>query len=145
MRPDMTPPLLPRRLVPLCAIPVMSLLLALAGCDLGFPSSEGEASVDRETFITVYVDLRLAALAWESARVPEAERDRILAEHGVTEDDLREFIEVHGRNVPFMTDVWHEIDARLTEELEAEAEMPGEAPALQPGGDPPQDPGDLPR
>jgi len=118
---------------------VLALLVGLVACDPGFPSSEGEASVDRETFIEVYVELRLAALEWETGRIPADDRDRILAEHEVTEDDLREFIEVHGRNVPFMNDVWHEVSERIRAELEPHEELPGLPEGeleLDPGGDP---------
>ncbi len=121
---------------PACLL--MVLLVAPTACDPGFPTSEGEASVDRDTFVEVYVELRLAALEWESGRVPEAERDRILAEHGVSEDDLREFIEVHGRNVPFMNDVWHEVSDRIRAEMEPDEGLPGLPEGeleLDPGGE----------
>lgn len=89
-----------------------ALLLATTACDPGFPSSEGEARIDEETFIQAFVDLRLTAL---TGALTESERDRILAEHGATEEDLREFIEVHGRNVPYMSRVWTEVDHRISE------------------------------
>lgn len=117
---------------------ILILVTAPVACDPGFPTSEGEASVDRDTFVEIYVELRLAALEWESGRIPEAERDRILAEHGVSEDDLREFIEVHGRNVPFMNDVWNEVANRIRGEMEPEDGLPGLPEGeleLDPGGE----------
>jgi hypothetical protein len=48
-------------------------LLAAAGC-----SPPSELAVDRETFIDVYVELRMAALDRDDATITEAERDEIL-------------------------------------------------------------------
>ncbi len=41
------------------------------------------------------------------------ERDRILAELGLTPEDLIEFVEAHGRDIPFMQEVWEEVDHNL--------------------------------
>lgn len=110
-------------------------LLTLTACDPGFPSSEGDAPIDRDTFVAVYVELRVEALHWDGGRLPEGERDRILQEHGVTADDLRAFVQAHGRDVPYMTQVWTEVDERLANRV-------GEDPLF----DPPDElsPGDLP-
>jgi hypothetical protein len=105
---------------------MLAILLPVLACDAGFPSSEGRAAIDRETFIRTYVDLRLAALEGETGRISEAERDRVLAEHGVTEDALRSFIEVHGRNVPYMNELWIEVDQRIRTELESADQTPPE-------------------
>jgi hypothetical protein len=110
-------------------------LLALPACDPGFPSSEGNAPIDRETFVEVYVDLRAEAVRWDGGRLPENERDRILQEHGVTADDLRAFVQVHGRNVPYMTEVWTEVDERM-------ADLVVDDPLFDPGDE--LVPGDLP-
>jgi hypothetical protein len=123
-------------------LPVILLALVATACDPGFPTSEGEARIDRETFVETYVDLRLAARS--HGVLTEADRDRVLVEHGVTEEDLREFIEVHGRNVPYMNRVWSEVEARIAEAYEADPARPGELPA-GPGeggtGGPPDGPG----
>jgi len=112
---------------------VLLLLLApLSGCDLGFPESDGEAELDRDTFVATYTELRLAAMEWESTRLPEGERDRILSERGVTESQLREFVHVHGRNVPFMNEIWNEVADEVSRALQEEADAV-EA-AEEPGG-----------
>lgn len=110
-------------------------LLALTACDPGFPSSEGTAPIDRDTFVAVYVDLRAEAVRWDGGRLPEDERDRVLQEHGVSADDLRAFVQVHGRNVPFMTEVWTEVDERL-------ADLVVDDPLFDPADE--LTPGDLP-
>jgi len=117
----MTVPSNTLRLTGLLSLTLM-LSTVLSGCDLGFPGSEGQAPVDRETFIQTFVELRVEALQWESGRIPEAEKVRILEHHGVSEDDLRGFIETHGRNVPYMNEVWAEIADRVQAEMEPEDE-----------------------
>jgi len=84
-------------------------LLVLFGCG-GGPQGD---TIDREVFITTYVDLRIAALDTDSARVGESERDAILQQHGVTADDLTTFADVHGADLEYMRDVWAEVELRL--------------------------------
>jgi hypothetical protein len=48
-------------------------------------------------------------------QIPTAERDRILAEHGVGEDDLLEFVDVRGRDALYMHTVWDSIEAQIDE------------------------------
>ena len=112
----------PSALAPL-SLAVRSLMIALltallVGCDLGLPSSEGEAELSRDQFVETYVELRVAAAGWEGAQLPEEERDRILAEQQISADQLREFVHVHGRNVPFMNGIWNEVSERVSARLD---------------------------
>jgi hypothetical protein len=83
-------------------------LLAAAGC-----SPPSELAVDRETFIDVYVELRMAALDRDDATITEAERDEILASHEINQEDLFAFAEAHGNDPVYMLQVWEEIEDRL--------------------------------
>lgn len=85
---------------------VLSALLAACG-----PSDP--PTIDRETFVTVYVELREAALRTPGGVIEPAARDEVLARHGLSEQDLVTFAEVHGDNVRYMAGVWREIEARL--------------------------------
>lgn len=109
-------------------IACLALALVLPACDSDFPSSEGRAPIDRATFVETFVELRLAAIDAGSTSISEADRERVLSERGVSEDDLRAFIEVHGRNVPYMNEVWREIEekleaARAPDEVEGEPQL----------------------
>lgn len=84
--------------------------LASAACSA---DQEAEASISTDTFIAAYVDLRMATLRAGVDQIPTAERDRILARHGVTEDDLLQFVEARGRDAAFMHTVWDTIEARI--------------------------------
>ena len=88
------------------------ILLALAAAACEGPPPGGEP-IAREVFIETYVELRLAALESEDFAVPPAEREEILARHGVDQEALLHFADVHGRDVDFMNEVWAEVERLL--------------------------------
>jgi hypothetical protein len=75
---------------------------------------EEPASIDRETFIATYVDLRKAALASPTHTISDAERERVLSEHGVAEEDLVRFAEVRSVDPDYMVALWTEVSARVS-------------------------------
>lgn len=88
--------------------PLLILALACAGGE-ATPS----APIDRETFVETYVDLRIAALEQMDLQIRAQDRNRILDERSVTEEDLLAFVEAHGGDVPFMQQVWDDVEARI--------------------------------
>ena len=89
------------------ALLLPALLAAACGSD---PAAD---TINRETFIDAYVELRMAALDTDSQRVASADREAILDRLGITEDDLIEFVEVHGGDLELMREVWNEVEVRL--------------------------------
>lgn len=87
------------------------LLASVVGC--GDSEPVYEAPVDRETFIATYVDLRLSALGTPDGVISEAERTRVLGEHGVTGDDLEGFAQAWGSDPAAMKAIWEEVQRRL--------------------------------
>ncbi len=77
-------------------------------------------AIDRETFIAAYVDLRVAALETDSARLADGDRAEVLSRHGVTADDLTFFAEAHATDLEFMRDVWNEIELLLDRDPDAD-------------------------
>ena len=73
----------PRPLVTLIAL---LLGVASGACGANTPN-EVVDTIDRETFIEVYVDLRSVALRKTSRKVNAVERDSLLAMHEVTEEN----------------------------------------------------------
>jgi hypothetical protein len=69
--------------------------------------------IDRETFISAYVDLRSQTLEGSEISLPVEERDRILATHGIDADDLMGFVDAYGRDLDFIRDVWDDVEQRL--------------------------------
>jgi hypothetical protein len=70
-------------------------------------------TIDRETFVETYVQLREAALRTSGGQVTSGERDEVLERLGVSEEDLLRFVEVHGTDVAYMAGVWSEVETRL--------------------------------
>jgi hypothetical protein len=93
--------------------PVLALSLLALACGGGASEPADGGGLDRETFITAYVDLRSAAIRGEGTWLNDADRTSILSRHGVTEDQLLAFAELHGQDVEFMRAVWDEVEARL--------------------------------
>ena len=84
-------------------------LAALAlGCGGG---ADPEGVIDREVFIATWVDLRQAALA-SGDPLPDAQRTQVLAENGVTEDQLLGFVDAYGDDPRYMAEVFTEIERR---------------------------------
>ncbi len=95
----------PTLLLTLCAVPL------LAGCEDS--GEEIEGVITREQFVQAFFELRVSALLSEDGKIVLEERARILAELGLTPEDLIEFVEAHGRDLPFMQEVWEEVDHNL--------------------------------
>lgn len=87
-------------------------LLTAAVFACGGDASEA-GTIDHETFVSTYVDLRASALGNDPREITDTARARILGEHGITEDELLMFAEVHGRDVDYMRDLWDEVEVRL--------------------------------
>ena len=98
----------------LAALPLVS-SLALAACG----SLSGPDTVDRETFVTTYVELRTAALT-SGSEISDSTRSAILGANGVTEEELVEFVELRGEDLAFMREVWDEVETRLGTPIEGE-------------------------
>ena len=97
-----------------------ALLVAAAGCE-----EEGPETISREVFVETYVALRVAELRESGDDGISAEaRDRVLAEKGVTEEELLTFADVHGPDVNFMEQLWDDIETRL-EEIRNTPDIPG--------------------
>ena len=88
------------------------LVLLLSSCGRGTAEPSVE-TIDRETFVATYVDLRSVALSTTGLEVGSAERDSVLELNEVSEDDLLLFVEVHGRDAVLMQDLWNEVEVRI--------------------------------
>ena len=95
------------------AWPLAAALSLLAAACGGGDFVPVEGVIDRETFIAAYVDLRAETLAGSDLALPDEERDRVLASHGVDAKSLLTFVEAYGRDLDFMNEVWTEIESRL--------------------------------
>ena len=93
---------------------VARLLAPLAACAAASCGAKDDpAVIDRAVFIDTYVDLRKAALAAPSHTHTAADRERVLEEHGVTDQDLLHFVDVRGADPQYMVRLWTDIGNRL--------------------------------
>jgi len=100
--------------------------LAFAGCGTG-TTPDTPATISAHTFVATYVDLRLAVLTAEQpTELTDSARAAILDQHGVTEKDLLDFVDVHGRDPAFMKAVWDSAEVAL-------GAAPESGPSLKPG------------
>jgi len=92
------------------------------------PAATPNEAIARELFIDAYVDLRVEALQRPSGVLTAEESEPVLRRHGVTNQDLRNFIEVHARDMPYMSDLWSEIERRIRERMGSSTVTPELAP-----------------
>ncbi len=100
------------------------LLGASVGCS--GPSGIEDSATDRETFIAVYVDLRIAAMDNRAQKIHPTERDSILEAYGVDADGLVAFADSHGRDIPYMTELWAEVEELINQAIKPELQPPTE-------------------
>ncbi len=120
---------------------VLAALLLLGGCGTGTPPQAKQSTIDPDTFIATYVDLRLAVLRAEPGEMNDSIRAAILARHDVTQEQLEQFAKVHGSNVAYMRSIWGRVETILQNTRPngptgSAAEPPDGPPssARQPGG-----------
>ena len=89
-------------------------LLTGAACGNDGASPEVE-TISQELFVETYVALRTVGLRSPNQMPSEEDRQQVLSEKGVTQEDLFTFVEVHGRNVEYMRDIWNIIEVRIEE------------------------------
>jgi hypothetical protein len=83
----------------------------LAAC-----AREPATGISDEQFIDVVVELRRAAVEHrEDHEAFQARKDAILQQSGVEEEQLRQYVEVRGRDLQHMAEVWATINERLSE------------------------------
>ncbi|MSR36930.1 MAG: hypothetical protein EXR95_09895 [Gemmatimonadetes bacterium] len=100
----------------------LALALGAGACKPAMP----ETAIDRETFIATYVDLRKTALQSPTRTLTDAQRDSLLAAHGVSEKHLVQFAEVRAADPDYMVALWTEVNALVS----PPAPPPPSAPVL---------------
>jgi hypothetical protein len=88
-------------------------LLLLAGCPSADPA--GGQPIQREQFVRVVVELRQAEQQSRTAADFEARKAEVLERHGVSEEELLQFVGRHGGDVRAMLEIWDTVHARLAQ------------------------------
>lgn len=99
------------------------ILVLAAGCGGSGPVGQADAvRLDRETYITVLVELRVAARDAADPAEYHRRKQEILDRHGASDEDMMRFTEAHGGNVRLMAEIWDTVHARVEAALAASAE-----------------------
>jgi hypothetical protein len=97
--------------------PAILLALVLAGCGGSHPADSPRQPIEKDRFIEAYIELRHAAVevgqAADSVPAFEARKREILERHGISGQDLIDYIEAHSSDLSEMTAVWDTIHRRL--------------------------------
>jgi hypothetical protein len=92
----------------------MALVLASMACGGSTETATSSTeTIPRDVFVQAYVELRMEAFDNTPKIITNAEKDLILNQRGISEDDMRHFIEVHGPDLEFMRDLWADIEAQI--------------------------------
>ena len=92
---------------------IVGVAVSLSACWGDAAGPDARDIIDRAVFIAVYVDLRAAALATEEREITDEARTEVLIRHSAIEVDILNFAEYHARELPFMREVWDEIEVLL--------------------------------
>ncbi len=96
-------------------------VLLFAACgEEGASAIDEDGIIDREVFVQTYVELRMESFDNIPRVITDGERDVILEERGVSAEELRLFLTVHGPDVEFMRDLWAEIEGQILNLLNPE-------------------------
>ena len=87
--------------------------VCLSACQGDAAGLDEAEIIEREVFVAVYVDLRAAALATDEGEITDKARAEVVARHGASETDVLNFAEYHAEDLPFMRQVWDEIEVLL--------------------------------
>ena len=91
----------------------IGLAVSLSACWGDAAGLDEDDIVDRDVFIAVYVDLRAAALSSDDGEITDEARTEVLSRHMASEADVLNFAEYHARDLPFMRELWDEIEVLL--------------------------------
>lgn len=93
---------------------ILGIGLLLGAC----AADETAFGVSDERFIATMVDLRQAAMtAGPDTAQFEQLREGVLARHGVTEDELRAYMDMNSGDLSHMAAIWDSVAVRLSDPL----------------------------
>lgn len=100
------------------------LVLSAVACTGSESNPRADEAISREAFVEAYRQLRAEALRSPEIEISIQGRDRILADLGLTEEDLLTFVDVWGTNGDFMRGIWEEVDSIMQQERRRQPDDP---------------------
>ncbi len=105
---------------------VLGGLAALFACTAACGDSGDPGGIEQSEFVATFLDLREATIR---ARLDSTRRDSILAEHEVTEAQLRAYIEARSKDPNALAETWREVLDSIAARDSAAAAPPDTASA----------------
>lgn len=116
---------------------------AALACGGATSDSPAPDTISKDQFVEAYFELRKAGLRSRGMEITLDTRDSVLAELGLTEEDLITFAEVWGDDGEVMISVWEEVDSLLVQARTPQGEEGGlSEEGLDPRWDGPESGGD---
>jgi len=94
-------------------IPAGAAVLAVLACNGTKPPPGADEAISREAFVEAYFRLRTEGLKSPDLEIGIQDRDRILEELELAEEDLLGFVEVWGREGEVLQGIWQEVDSLM--------------------------------
>lgn len=88
---------------------ILAALLGVGACRSGDPT----APIDRDEFIEVMIELRLAAREFRDPSAFDSRKEQILADAGISDSTLMHFVRAYRNDPGFMSEIWEEIDRQV--------------------------------
>jgi hypothetical protein len=85
--------------------------LSAVACTRAGVNPRADEAISREAFVQTYFELRVAGLRSPQIEISIEARDSILANRGLTEEDLLTFVDVWGSDPEVMRGIWEEVDS----------------------------------
>jgi hypothetical protein len=96
-------------LCPRTCMALIGLCVLISACQGGDPT----APIERDEFIEVMVELRLAAREFTDPSAFDSRKAEILVAAGVTDSTLIQFARAHQRDPAYMSSIWEIVDERV--------------------------------
>lgn len=90
------------------------LALAAAGCGTPHPADSGRKTLDGNAFADIYIELRRAAIAADSAPDFDERKREILERHGISGPELIDYVERNSKDLKELAVTWDSIYRRLS-------------------------------
>jgi len=84
---------------------------SVVACNRTSVNPRADEAISREAFVQTYFELRVTGLRSPQIEISLEARDSILANRGLTEEDLLTFVEVWGSYPEVMRGIWEEVDS----------------------------------
>ena len=93
-----------------------AVFLSAVACGGSDSNPRAGETISRDAFVAAYRQLRVEGIRSPDTEISLLDRDRILADLALTEEDLLTFVDVWGTNGEVMKGIWEEVDSLMRQD-----------------------------